>query len=256
MSENNCLVYAFANQKGGVGKTTSAVNIAASVAALGKKTLLVDMDPQGNATSGVGLSKKEKYSVYDVLTDSCNPEEAVFKTEFENLWCMPSNIVLAGAEVELVMSDRREGRMKDALKKLYKDFDCIMIDCPPSLGLLTINALCAASRIVVPMQCEYYALEGLSQLTITVSKIKKMYNPSLSLCGVIITMFDGRLNLSAQVLEEIKKHFPGKIFKTPVPRNVRLSEAPSYGKPALYYDKHSKGAAAYTEIAKELIERA
>lgn len=256
MNTSPCLIYAFANQKGGVGKTTSAVNIAACVAALGKKTLLVDMDPQGNATSGVGLSKNEKYSVYDVLTDSCKPTEAVFKTEFENLWCMPANISLAAAEVELVMSERRESKIKEALFTLCPEFDCIFIDCPPSLGLLTINALCAATRIVVPMQCEYYALEGLSQLTVTVSKIKKMYNPSLGLCGVIITMFDGRLNLSAQVLQEIKKHFPGKIFKTPVPRNVRLSEAPSFGKPALYYDKHSKGSAAYMEIAKELIERA
>lgn len=256
MSSTSCLIYAFANQKGGVGKTTSAVNIAASVAALGKKTLLVDMDPQGNATSGVGLSKKEKYSVYDVLTDACKPFDAVIETPFENLWCMPSNIALAGAEVELVMSENRQSKMKNALFALSHMFDCIMIDCPPSLSLLTINALCASTRVVVPMQCEYYALEGLSQLTVTISKIKKMYNPSLSLCGVVITMFDGRLNLSAQVLEEIKKHFPGKIFKTPVPRNVRLSEAPSYGKPVLYYDKHSKGACAYMEIAKELIERA
>lgn len=252
---NKCRIIAFANQKGGVGKTTSAVNVAAGVAAMGKRVLLVDFDPQGNASSGVGVDKSgEQISVYDVITGA-NPYEAVTKTEFEGLDCLPSSMSLAGAELEIADEDRREAKLKAALDTLRNDYDFMFIDCPPSLGLLTINALCAAEGVIIPMQCEYFALEGLSQFMKTMTIVRKMYNPALTLDGVVVTMFDGRLNLSLQVLEEIKKHFPGKLFRTPVPRNVRLSEAPSYGMPIKYYDKHSKGAAAYDDIAAELISR-
>lgn len=254
-SDTSCHILALANQKGGVGKTTSAVNLAASVGSLGKRVLLVDLDPQGNTTSGVGASKRNALSVYDAIINLSEVDKIVKKTKFKGLDVMPSNIALAGAELELVDLDEREFKLKTALEPLREKYDYILIDCPPSLGLLTINALCAADGVLVPMQCEYYALEGLSQLTMTIGQVKRLYNPDLELLGVIITMFDGRLNLSLQVLEEIKKHFPGKLFRTPVPRNVRLSEAPSYGMPAMYYDKYSKGAAAYLEIAKDLIGR-
>lgn len=250
----NCRIFAFANQKGGVGKTTSAVNIAAALGSLGKRTLLTDFDPQGNATSGVGVDKKTDCSAYELIMGK-NPYECIVHTEFDNLDVIPSNISLAGAELELVEADKRQYRLKNALDMLRSDYDYIIIDCPPSLGLLTINALSAADGVIVPMQCEYFALEGLSQLTLTISQIKKLYNHRLELAGVLITMFDARLNLTLQVLEEMKSHFPGKLFKTPVPRNVRLSEAPSFGMPAMYFDKHSKGAKAYLQIAKELIER-
>ena len=247
-------IIAFANQKGGVGKTTSAVNIAAGVAALGKKVLLCDFDPQGNATSGVGADKNAEKTVYDIIMGE-NPYEALVKTEFENLDCIPSSVSLAGAELEIADMPRRETLLKSALDMLRLDYDYIFIDCPPSLGLLTINAFCASDGVIVPMQCEYFALEGLSQLMRTLQLVKKKYNPKLSLDGIVVTMFDGRLNLSLQVLEEIKNFLPGKLFRTPVPRNVRLSEAPSYGMPIKYYDKHSKGAMAYEDISKELIER-
>lgn len=249
-----CRIIAFANQKGGVGKTTSAVNIAACVASRGKKVLLCDFDPQGNASSGVGVDKDVEKDIYDVLMGE-NPYEALVKTEYKNLDCLPSSMSLAGAELEIADEKNREAKLKTALDMLRADYDYIFIDCPPSLGLLTINALCASDGIIVPMQCEYFALEGLSQLLNTLSIIKKKYNPNLTLDGVVITMFDRRLNLSLQVLEEIKKHLPGKIFKCPVPRNVRLSEAPSHGMPIKYYDKSSRGAEAYDNIAKELIKR-
>ena len=252
--EKNCRILAFANQKGGVGKTTSAVNIAASLGSLGEKTLLCDFDPQGNATSGVGISKKGVKTSYDLISGE-NPYNCISKTEFECLDVIPADISLAGAEIELVDEEKRQYKLKKALDTLRGDYDYIIIDCPPSLGLLTINSLSAADGVVVPMQCEYYALEGLSQLVMTISKIKKMYNPSLELFGVIVTMFDGRLNLTMQVLEELKKYFPDKLFSTPVPRNVRLSEAPSFGMPVMYFDKHSKGGAAYKEIAKEIVSR-
>ena len=254
MSQHNCKILSFANQKGGVGKTTSAVNIAASLGALGKKVLLADLDPQGNATSGAGVDKKRAYTAYELIMGE-NPYECVAHSEYENLDVIPANISLAGSELELVDAENRQYRVKNALDMLRDDYDYIIVDCPPSLGLLTINALSAADGVIVPMQCEYFALEGLSQLTVTISQIKKLYNPRLELSGVVITMYDGRLNLTVQVLEEIKKHFPNQLFSTPVPRNVRLSEAPSFGMPALYFDKHSKGANAYLEIAKELIEK-
>ena len=252
--DKKCRITAFANQKGGVGKTTSAVNIAASVGALGKKVLLCDFDPQGNASSGVGVEKNAELSTYDVLLGT-NPYEIIRKTDYEGLDVMPASINLAGAELEIADEQKREYKLKNVLDTLRHEYDYIFIDCPPSLGLLTINALCAADGVIVPMQCEYFALEGLSQLSQTISIVRKKYNPSLELDGIVITMFDGRLNLSLQVLEEIKRYFPGKIYRTPVPRNVRLSEAPSYGMPVRYYDKSSNGAAAYNDIAKEITER-
>lgn len=249
-----CRIFAFANQKGGVGKTTSAVNIAAGVAAIGNRVLLCDFDPQGNASSAVGADKNAEKTIYDVLMGQ-NPYEALVKTEYENLDCIPASVGLAGAELEIADEKKREAKLKTALDMLRNDYDYIFIDCPPSLGLLTINALCATDGVIVPMQCEYFALEGLSQLMKTLQIVKKQYNHTLTLDGVVLTMFDGRLNLSLQVLEEIKNYLPGKLFKTPVPRNVRLSEAPSYGMPIRYYDKHSKGTLAYEAIAKELCER-
>ena len=255
MSEKHiCRILSFANQKGGVGKTTTAVNIAAAFGAEGKKTLLCDFDPQGNATSGVGISKKTAHSAYHLLMGE-NPYNCIVQTNYQNLYCVPSNIELAGAELELVDAQRRQYKLKAALDQLRTEYDYILIDCPPSLGLLTINALSASDGVVVPMQCEYFALEGLSQLTRTISQIKKLYNAHLSLSAVIVTMYDGRLNLTLQVLEELKKHFPNELISTPVPRNVRLSEAPSYGMPAMYFDKHSKGAAAYAQIAEELLKK-
>ncbi len=248
-------IIAFANQKGGVGKTTSAINVAASLGHLGKKVLLIDLDPQGNCSSGVGVDRDRcQYSSYQVLLDGVSIEEATVKTPYEGLWCVPANMELAGAEIGLSALSGREAVLKKALASVT-GYDYIMMDCPPSLGLLTLNGLCAAQEVIVPMQCEYFALEGLSQLMYTVSLVQKMYNPSLTLGGVILTMYDGRLNLSLAVAAEIKKYFPDRIFRTTVPRNVRLSEAPSHGKPVLYYDKHSKGAQAYLEIAAELEKR-
>ncbi len=249
-------IIAFANQKGGVGKTTSAINVASSLGFLGKKVLLIDLDPQGNCSSGVGVDRdKCKYSSYQVLLDGVSIEEATVKTGFKNLWCVPANMELAGAEIGLSAVMARESILKKALSAVESSYDYIIMDCPPSLGLLTLNGLCAAKEVIVPMQCEYFALEGLSQLMYTVSLVKKMYNPSLELGGVILTMYDGRLNLSLAVASEIRKYFPDRIFRTTVPRNVRLSEAPSHGKPAIYYDKNSKGAQAYLEIARELEKR-
>lgn len=248
-------IIAFANQKGGVGKTTSAINVAASLGHLGKKVLLIDMDPQGNCTSGVGVDREKcEYSTYQVLLDGVSIEQATVKTAFRGLWCVPATMELAGAEIGLSAVMARESILKKALSSVT-GYDYILMDCPPSLGLLTLNGLCAAKEVIVPMQCEYFALEGLSQLMYTVSLVKKMYNPSLELGGVILTMYDGRLNLSLAVAAEIRKYFPDRIFRTTVPRNVRLSEAPSHGKPCLYYDKNSKGAQAYLEIARELAKR-
>ncbi len=248
-------IYAFANQKGGVGKTTSAVNIAAAVGALGKKTLLVDMDPQGNATSGVGIVKKSvSKSAYDVITSNIPIKKVIKKTKCKKLDVLPATIALAGAELELVDKKNRQFFLKEALDTIRDDYDFIFIDCPPSLGLLTVNGLSASDGVIVPVQCEYYPLEGLSQLTVTIAQIRRLYNPGLEISAVIITMFDGRLNLSLQVLDQIKSHYKDKIIQPPIPRTVRLSEAPSYGLPAMYYDKNSKGTAAYNEIAKAIIQ--
>ncbi len=248
-------VIAFANQKGGVGKTTSAVNIASVIAEMGKRVIVLDCDPQGNTTSGLGQNKKKlRESMYDVLTDGIEPEKCVIRTAYNNLWLVPATMALAGAEIELADAGRRERRLKEFVEKL-DGYDIAIIDCPPSLGMLTVNGLCAADGVVIPMQCEYYALEGLTQLMISIKKVKQLYNPDLTITGILITMHNGRLNLSSQVLSEIKKYYSDKLFSTVIPRNVTLSEAPGYGEPINYYDKHSKGAKAYYEVAEELLKR-
>ena len=250
--ENNI----FCKSKGESVKTTSAINTAAAIAAKGYKVLLVDCDPQGNATSGVGINKKTLINTtYSVLTGSCTPEEAIINTQFKNLSVMPTNISLAGAEFELVGIESRELCLRDSLQGIKDRFDYIFIDCPPSLGILTINCLCASDGVIIPMQCEYFALEGLTQLMLTVRRIKSSLNQELQITGIIITMYNGRLNLSLQVLKELKKYYSDKLFKEPIPRNVRLSEAPSYGMPIEYYDKSSKGAEAYRKIADEFLKR-
>lgn len=245
-------ILAVVNQKGGVGKTTSTVNLASALGLSGKTVLLVDLDPQGNATSGLG-QRKQGISVYDLLIGEASSDNAVVHTAFQNLDLIPSAIQLAGAEVELIELPRRENRLKAALATLRPRYDYILIDCPPSLGLLTLNALCAADGLVVPIQCEYYALEGLAQLMDTVRRVRRLYNPSLDIEGVLLTMYDGRLNLTQQVIAEVKKYFPKKVYTTPIPRSVRLAEAPSYGQPIHYYDRGNRGAAAYMEVAAELI---
>ena len=249
-------IISFANQKGGVGKTTSCVNIAASLGVLGHKVLIIDMDPQGNATSGVGVSKKNlKGSSKDVLTDATSAKEAVVTTPFENLSIIPTNTALAGAEFDLYDFDESENRLKTALSELKDEFDYILIDCPPSLGMLTINAFTASDGIIVPMQCEFYALEGLSQLMITINRIKKLYNPDLNVSGILITMHNGRLLLTMQVMAELAKHYSDKLFETKISRNVKLTEAPGFGRPVYYHDKNSKGAKEYLDVAKELSMR-
>ena len=249
-------IIAIINQKGGVGKTTTAVNLAAGVGILGKKVLLIDADPQGNSTSGYGINKREiAFSSYDLLVTGAHAREAVIKTQFKNVSVIPANIDLAGAEVELISIAKRENQLKTALCLIKDEFDYIFIDCPPSLGLITVNALTAADAFFVPVQCEYYALEGLSQLITTVRQIKTGYNPDLELEGVLLTMFDGRLNLTQQGVEEIKKYFAKELYKTTIPRGVRLSEAPSFGRPIQYYDAKCKGADAYNALAKEFLKR-
>ena len=249
-------IIAFANQKGGVGKTTSAVNIAACLGVLGKRVLLVDLDPQGNATSAVGVSKRElRRSTYDVVIGRSTAAEATVRTKWEGLSLLPSTIALAGAEIDLIEIDRRERALKDALGEVAGEYDLIIIDCPPSLGLLTVNALTAAQGVVIPMQCEYFALEGLTQLMMSIKKVKQLYNPSLVITGILITMYNGRLNLSVQVMDELKKYYADKLFANVVTRNVRLTEAPSFGTPAYHYDKNSKGSQAYLEVSKELLSR-
>ena len=249
-------IISFANQKGGVGKTTSAVNVAASLGILGFKTLLVDLDPQGNATSGVGVAKKSlKGTIKEVLTGEMNIKDVVLPTEYENTSIIPTNVSLSGAEFDLYNDEGSEYNLKDALKELTNDYDYILIDCPPSLGMLTINAFVASDGIVVPMQCEFYAVEGLSQLITTTKRIKKNYNENLNITGILITMYNKRLLLSMQVMAELQKYYPDKLFNTTISRNVKLSEAPGFGKPVYYHDKHSKGAQEYLEVAKELSSR-
>lgn len=247
-------VIAVANQKGGVGKTTTSINLAACLGVLGEKVLLIDIDPQGNSTSGVGIDKMMiKKTIYNVLVNEEPIEENIIETEHENLYILPSNIQLAGAEVELVPAISREHKLKNAIEGIRDKYDFIIIDCPPSLGLLTLNALTAADTVLVPIQCEYYALEGLGQLLSTISLVQKYLNKSIEVEGVLLTMFDARTNLSMQVVEEVKKHFKSKVYKTIIPRNVRLSEAPSHGKPIISYDSKSKGSEVYMELAKEVL---
>lgn len=247
-------IIAFANQKGGVGKTTSAVNIAAYLGHLSKKTLLVDCDPQGNASSAVG-AKSSETTLYDVMLSGAPIKAAIQETKFKNLSILPSDMNLAAADIALADEPKRETKLKDAFTAIKDEYDYIILDCPPSLSLITLNALTASNYIAVPMQCEYFALEGLSQLIFTIKQVRRLYNPDLDLLGVILTMYDGRLNLTVQVMEEVKKHFPGKVFKNSIPRNVRLSEAPSHSKPINYYDRFSRGALNYMEVTKELIDR-
>ena len=249
-------IVACVNQKGGVGKTTTAVNLSAALGLINKKVLLVDADPQGNSTSGFGINKREtKASSYDLLTGKATAEESCVKTKYKGVDVIPSSIDLAGAEVELIEISRREARLKLSLSVIRDNYDYIIIDCPPSLGLITINALNAADSLLVPIQCEYFALEGLSQLMATVRQVKRLYNPDLEIEGVLLTMFDGRLNLTQQVVSEIKKYFAKELYKTVIPRSVRLSEAPSYGMPIQYYDRRNKGADAYNTLAKEFVKR-
>lgn len=247
-------VIAVYNQKGGVGKTTTAVNLAGAVGALGKTCLLVDIDAQGNATSGLGVDRRDiEHSAYDVLMGECQPHEAVRSTAFTNVDILPGDRSLAGIEVELVTAPRRESRLRGALAPLRDRYDYILIDCPPSIGLLSLNALCAADTVIIPIQCEFYALEGLSQVMGSLREAKRLYNPTLDIEGVLLTMFDGRLNQTQQVVHEIKRFFPRKLFSATIPRTVRLSEAPGFGQPINYYDPSSRGAAAYRAVAEELI---
>ncbi len=249
-------VLALANQKGGVGKTTTAISLAAALAALERKVLLVDLDPQGNTTGGLGVDKRElPRTTYDWLLGRASFGETVRETELRFLRLIPSNRELVGAEVELVSADRREFRLSDRLEPHRGEFDYVFVDCPPSLGLLTLNALTAADGVVIPVQCEYLALEGVSELVATVERVRESLNPRLSITGIVPTMWDERTNLSRQVLEEIRRHFGEKVFRGVVPRNVRLAEAPSFGKPILLYDVRSRGAEAYLGIARELLER-
>ena len=243
------------NQKGGVGKTTTTVNLSACLEKQGKKVLLIDMDPQGNATSGLGIDTEELEStVYQVIIGEQSMEESIVKTEFGELYLSPSDIQLAGAEIELVSMKKREYMLKNALSGIKNQYDYILIDCPPSLNLMTINALVASDSVLIPVQCEYYALEGLSRLMQTVKSIKKQLNAELDIEGILLTMYDSRTNLSMMVADEVKKFFPTTVYHPVLPRNVRLSEAPSYGQPIIAYDPYSRGSESYTELAKEVIK--
>ena len=247
-------VIAIANQKGGVGKTTTAVNLAACLAALNRKVLLVDSDPQGNATSGLGFDKRDiKQCIYDTLINEVSMQEVIKHTAYANLDVVPATIQLAGAEIELVSLMNREGRMKLSLERVKHNYDYVIIDCPPSLGLLTINALTAASSVIIPIQCEFYALEGVTMLMNTIQLVQRNLNPALKLEGVLMTMYDSRTNLSNEVVEEVQKYFKTKMYQTIIPRNVRLSEAPSHGQPVIDYDSKSKGAQVYMELAQEVV---
>ena len=250
-----CKVIAIVNQKGGVGKTTTSVNLSAAIGIEKKKTLLVDLDPQGNSTSGMGIAKKQiDFSLYDVLINNQPIDSVIIHTQFQNVDIVPSGIELAGAEIEMVELKDRTFLLKKAIEPIKSEYDYVLIDCPPSLGILTLNALTASSAIIIPTQCEYYALEGLSQLVSTIKQVKKLYNPLIEIDGVLLTMYDGRLKLTMQVVEEVKSHFNNKVYKSVIPKNVRLSEAPSFGEPISYYDKYSKGAQAYQNLAKEIIK--
>jgi len=249
-------IISLANQKGGVGKTTTAVNLAASIALENYRVLLMDCDPQGNASSGLGVERRRlQHCIYNLIIDQMESKKVIQKTRVKNLDIIPATIQLAGAEVELATAENREQRIKNALDQVINDYEYILLDCPPSLGLLTINALTASNSVIIPLQCEYYALEGLSLLMDTISLVKKRLNPMLRVEGIVFTMFDGRTNLSIQVVDEVKRHFHQQIYKTIIPRNVRLSEAPSHGEPVVTYDPRSRGAEVYRELAWEVLER-
>lgn len=247
-------IVSVANQKGGVGKTTTSINLSTLLAKKGKKVLLIDADPQGNATSGLGIEKEQQFSVYDVLIEDIEVENTLQTTQVKNLDLCPSNINLAGAEVQLVGAENREFRLKSKLENIKDDYDYIIIDCPPSLGLVTLNAFTASDSVLIPIQCEYYALEGLGQLLNTIELVKTHMNKDLKVEGALLTMYDARTNLSNQVVNEVKKYFGDRVYKNVIPRNVRLSEAPSYGMPISLYDPRSKGAKAYEKFAKEFIK--
>lgn len=248
-------IIAIANQKGGVGKTTTTVNLAACLAKAGKRVLLIDIDPQGNSSSGLGIDKRRvEKTVYDCLINEELMENVAISTQYENLDVCPSNLNLSGAEIELISVIGRENRLKQSLQGVKDKYDFILIDTPPSLGLITINTLTAANSVLIPIQCEFYALEGVSQLVETIKRIKKALNPDLFIEGIVMTMYDARTNLAVEVVDEVKRFFPEKVYRTIIPRNVRLGEAPGFGRPIIYYDEASKGAEAYTELAKEIIE--
>ncbi|MGB3184015.1 MAG: AAA family ATPase [Cyclobacteriaceae bacterium] len=247
---------AIANQKGGVGKTTTAVNLAASLAALEHKTLIVDADPQANSTSGVGVNPKEiETSIYECMVDEIDPREIILKTDIDYLYLLPSHIDLVGAEIEMVNLQQREEKMREALRGVTDDYDYVIIDCSPSLGLITINALTAADSVIIPVQCEYYALEGLGKLLNTIKIIQSRLNPELEIEGILLTMYDKRLRLSNQVVEEVQLHFKNMVFETLIPRNIKLSESPSFGIPAIAHDAESKGAISYLNLAREILEQ-
>ena len=247
-------IISIANQKGGVGKTTTAINLSTILAKKGKKVLLIDADPQGNGTSGLGINKEQKFSIYDVLIEDIEVENTLQKTQVKNLDLCPSNINLAGAEVQLVSMENREYRLKEKLDVIREKYNYIIIDCPPSLGLITLNAFTASDSVLIPVQCEYYALEGLGQLLSTIELVKKHMNKNLKIEGAVLTMYDARTNLSNQVVKEVKKYFEDKVYKNVIPRNVKLSEAPSYGMPITLYDPRSKGAKSYEKFAKEFLK--
>ena len=243
------------NQKGGVGKTTTNVNLCAALALKGKSVLSIDIDPQGNSTSGFGIDKNElEYTIYDVLIEDYDINKIITKTDIDNLYLVPANIQLAGAEIELTKTQHREKTLKEKIQSLEKKYDFIIMDCPPSLGLLSLNALTASNTVLIPIQCEYYSLEGVSQLMDTIKLVRRNLNPKLEIEGVVLNMFDGRTNLSVQVVEEVKKYFKDKVYRTVIPRSVRLAEAPSFGQPIMLYDEKSKGSEAYYKLADELIK--
>ena len=249
-------IIAIANQKGGVGKTTTAINLSACLAEAGKKVLVIDLDPQGNTTSGLGIDKSElENTVYELILDECTAKEAMVRTDIENLFILPANVNLAGAEIELLDIDNKEYTLREAIDYVQEEFEYIIIDCPPSLNMLTVNAMTTANTVLVPIQCEYYALEGLSQLIHTINLVQERLNPKLQIEGVVFTMYDVRTNLSNQVVDTVKENLDTKIYNTMIPRNIRLAEAPSYGIPINMYDSKSAGAESYRNLAKEIIDR-